>query len=269
MRYAEIVLVLVLVCGVVPSSSAQEPTRPDDGMRQRDRVPPPPRGGGGPPHGGMGPGAWDGGEHAPGGRPPLGPPAEQVLHEINKRDPELGRRLRGLQRRSPEALHQVMLDALMASLEETLDRYEAQGEREGEGGQRGAHAPPPPRRHGRPGHGPPPLGPPPGEDLRPQFEKLERRHAALERESRELGQRVRALRAENVEQTEVREQLEEVVRAQFAVRGELRELEIQRLERDVKHIQSVLERMREDLKRRAEDQDAIIERRVGHLVGDR
>jgi hypothetical protein len=126
-----------------------------------------------------------------------------------------------------------------------------------------APLPPPPGPNGRPLH--PPMSPyaphppdPPPRD--PEMEKLDTAEARLDARSQDITVRYRATTSES-DRDALRGDLEDVVLQQFEVRQQRRQLELERLERQLK-------RLRESIDKRTSSRDALIKQRVEQLVGE-
>ena len=138
------------------------------------------------------------------------------------------------------------------------------------------HMPPPPFPPHPPHHhmGPPPFGPgqpqpgPPhgaGDfdrpfDADPEMQTLRKQEHDLERDSHELGIKVRRAAAGSEERKKLETELTELVTKHFAARQERRAQELKQLERQ-------LDQARESLKTREQNKQQSIERRVGELTG--
>ncbi len=144
--------------------------------------------------------------------------------------------------------------------------------------------PPPPLR--RPGDGPSPphrpgdFGPPPagrpaplaplehqnatgwryGGAQDPEMQKLSTVEARLEARARDISAHYRATTVET-QRDELRGDLEDVVLQQFEVRQQRRQLELERLE-------TQLRRLREAIDKRSSSRDALIKQRIDQLVGE-
>jgi hypothetical protein len=194
----------------------------------------------------------------PDGRGPM--PHAALLRAIAQERPELAERLRRLWRESPEKFREVVVRSLAAQLEVALDEAERVPARPGPAGR-------------PPGERPPRPAGPAEEDERQlrQRRELEQRHEQLEDRTRDLVNRLRQLRAEGgpAEASEGTErELREVVNAQFEVRTQLRRLELERIEQNLRRLQQMLERMRQGLEHRERARGAIIDRRVEQLTGE-
>lgn len=196
----------------------------------------------------------------------VGPPLmDWLLPAIAERRPELARKLARLRRESPERFRRLLADALITRLEQAAEREERRPFPPGE----------PRRPPGEPdwdepgGHElPGPLA-----EIERQFRELERQNVELERRSIELAERYREIREHGGPEREaqleqIRHELAETVERHFEVRTELRRLEFRRVEREFDRLRGVLEQIRHDLERRERARPAIIERRIGQLVGE-
>jgi hypothetical protein len=96
------------------------------------------------------------------------------------------------------------------------------------------------------------------------MKELEERHAQAERRVREAAERCRA--ADGVERERRREELRSEINVQFDVRTQLRQSELERISRDLERLQRAVGEIRADLERREKERDAIIERRIQHLL---
>ena len=234
------------------------------------------------------PDAWDGPPGDASVQPPLGPPfwrpagvrGDPLLRLVGARRPDLARRLAELRERSPARFREVVAEAFLSRLEEALDRAEGAPSYRGVPGHSEDRGP----RGGRPGfsglgpggppgpgwgqRGPSPLGPPPVEDeaVEPRVRELERRVDELERQTRELVERTRGAR--EADRPAAREELRQRLREQFELRGELRKLHVGRMERQLRALQDHLERVRQELRQREAEREAIIERRLESLLSE-
>lgn len=230
---------------------------------QEPRHPPPPAG----PPPGRPPWAED-------GKPPGGPPGPPgagwlaLLPRIEERRPELAERIRGLHTLAPRRFEGVMFEGLLLHLEQIVGEAEHALAAAPTDTQPEPPEPPGPGPHG-PGHarpGPPPLPP----ELRGRQAELERQHQELERRSQELARMAREQQERQPDAPQVealRNELRQAINAQFAVRTELRKLELERIERELRMLQGALERTQRDLERRARQQADIAERRLRQLLG--
>jgi hypothetical protein len=196
---------------------------------------------------------------------------ERLLPLIAKDHPDLARRLVEMRDKAPEEFERVLADALAIRFEEALQRAD-----------RDAMATPGPRPPGAPA-GPewdePQLRGPGTQFFAQETSELERRNEELERRSVELAQRCKELRQSqpqgpqaSLESEELRRQLkrtlEQTVDEHFGVRTELRRLELRRVEMQLEGLRQVVERIREDLERREQARESIMERRVKQLLGE-
>ena len=104
-----------------------------------------------------------------------------------------------------------------------------------------------------------------------QHRRLEEEHERLEARSHELAGHLRDLRNQGAPEDErerVRIELHEVVNAQFDVRTRLRQMELERIERELHRLTGIFERMRDGFERRERERGIIIERRIDQLVGE-
>jgi hypothetical protein len=226
---------------------------------------PPPGGGPGPlppPGGAPGPGGQAGPGGPGGGRPdmlhPPLPPFAPLMRIIAERRPELAERLERLRRRDPHRLEQVLMDALMMRIEQTLDEAEANS----------AERPEPPQAwRGEPGSA---VRPPEREADRHMRELYERQQQ-LERRSHELAERVRQARtAEGGKEPaeKLQAELRDVVEQQFDVRGEIRKTEVEQIKQQLERLRQRIDELRQDLDHRDHERQSIIERRLQQLLGD-
>ncbi|MBK8915464.1 MAG: hypothetical protein IPM64_12870 [Phycisphaerales bacterium] len=129
----------------------------------------------------------------------------------------------------------------------------------------------PPRPNRGPGMGPPPRMS--EEDHKAErefgerFEALRRDHANLEQEVRRVVREHGELPAEaQAQRTELRARLVELINAQFDARTRLREMEVERLRREVARIEKALAEIGAELQQRGADRERIIERRAEELL---
>ena len=92
----------------------------------------------------------------------------------------------------------------------------------------------------------------------PELYKAMQEDRDLERQSRALAEQYR--RADKDEQAKVKEKLAETVKIHFAVRQQLRMLEVKRLEQQVKQL-------RERIEQREKSRKDIVAKRVTELIG--
>lgn len=215
---------------------------PERGERERDGRPPLRPGGprgdfrGGPPGG------------PDGDMGPLGP--DPLLRAIRERNPELAQRLERLRHDDPRRFNDIMVNAVLLNIEDQLSATERADRQEHDAAAGG-----PGERADRP-------------EAR-RVAELQGEQEQLEQHSRELAQRLRALRDKpdaGDEIEAVRAELQKAVERQFEVRTALRELEVQRIERELQDLQRVVTRMREELKHRWELRDRIIHQRMEDLL---
>lgn len=95
----------------------------------------------------------------------------------------------------------------------------------------------------------------------PEMYELVTKDMELERRSHEMARRAR-LTSKEEDRERAREQLLKLAREHFEVRQQRRELHLERLEQEIKHL-------RESHEKRAKMQDEVIERRVNELLGKR
>ena len=94
----------------------------------------------------------------------------------------------------------------------------------------------------------------------PEMTEIMQQESMLERESFEIASLLQ--RAKNdQERTEAREKLKKVVVKHFDIRQKRRELELARLEKEI-------EKIKQEVQRRKDRKDALIEARIGQLIGD-
>jgi hypothetical protein len=184
-----------------------------------------------------------------------------LLRIIAERRPDLAARLEELQRRSPQRFEEVLADALMFRLEDTLGDAEP-----------GEAPPADERRGGAPASRPAgPRGPGPQASLTPELRaelrRLNERQEQLETRSQELAVRLREAKLADPEKTQLRDELKQAITEQFEVRSELRRFELERLQREVERIRAAVDRLQTELQRRTQEKSAIIDRRLEQLMG--
>lgn len=135
----------------------------------------------------------------------------------------------------------------------------------------------------RPGMGRPGLPPLSAEELQQdkQFEdqvrKLHDDHAEREKRVRRIAGEARALMAElsrkgekaegNAQLAKMRDDLTAAVKEQFETRTQLRQLEITRMQRDADRLRKTAEEAIAEVKRRGDQRDTILQKRVEQLLG--
>jgi DNA-binding transcriptional regulator GbsR (MarR family) len=95
-------------------------------------------------------------------------------------------------------------------------------------------------------------------------------HERLERRSHDLAAQLRELRRTGAPReawAPVRDELHEVLNHQFEVRTRLREFELERIERELQELRRMLQKLQHGLERRAQERDALIQRRFDALLG--
>jgi hypothetical protein len=92
----------------------------------------------------------------------------------------------------------------------------------------------------------------------PEMYKLVKADMDLERQSRELAMQYR--RASSDERAKLKDKIKELVAKHFDVRQERRALELKRLE-------TQLQKLRENIERRKQARDKLVDQRVSELVG--
>jgi hypothetical protein len=92
------------------------------------------------------------------------------------------------------------------------------------------------------------------------MEKLDTAEARLEARSQDITAHYRATTSES-DRDALRGDLEDIVLQQFEVRQQRRQLELERLERQLK-------RLRESIEKRTSSRDSLIKQRVEQLVGE-
>ncbi len=92
----------------------------------------------------------------------------------------------------------------------------------------------------------------------PELYKLMQEDRTLERQSRELSEQFR--RTDKDDQGKIKEKLADVVDKHFAVRQQLRTLEVKRLEQQVK-------KLREKIDQREKSRNEIVSKRITELIG--
>ncbi len=189
---------------------------------------------------------------------------ERLLPLIARDHPELAERLTRLRESSPEEFERVLGDALAIRFGEALERH-TQESMPSERGPRPPGRPPGPRRD--------------EPEAREQQARFEREMHELQRRNEELGQRsaefVRRYRESRERPEESREErdslrrrIEETVEEHFNVRAELRAHELRRVEAELDHLREMVERIRDEVERRAQARGSIIERRLQQLLGE-
>ena len=125
----------------------------------------------------------------------------------------------------------------------------------------GPDGPDGPRRFGPGGPGKPggPRFDGPLEQDDPEIAKLMESERDLDRQTRDLAQRYR--RAEKDQRDSIKAELQKAVTAQFEARQKRRQLELTRLEEELK-------RLREAMDRREKNRKDLIEKRVTELLGE-
>jgi hypothetical protein len=93
----------------------------------------------------------------------------------------------------------------------------------------------------------------------PEMRELVNRDADFEKQSFELAERIH--RAPGEEREKLKSQLGELVNKHFDVRQQRRELQLKRMEDELK-------RLREAIAKRNESRQSIVKNRIGELVGD-
>jgi hypothetical protein len=170
--------------------------------------------------------------------------------------PELAERLERVRREDPKRFERILMEALAPRIERALDE-----EAERPLGPRGGLLPPGER----------PAPPPEQAEFEQRMRALHEEEEHLERHSQELAQRLRELRRDdpNPEAREgLRRELIETIQRHFDVRGELRRAEVQQMERELRNLHERLERLQQDLERRAEQREVIVRRRAHELLGE-
>lgn len=94
----------------------------------------------------------------------------------------------------------------------------------------------------------------------PEMQKLNAQEAHLEREAREISAHYRMTTIET-ERDKLRGDLEDIVLQQFEVRQQRRQVELERLEHQLK-------RLREAIDKRTNSRDELIKQRIEQLVGE-
>lgn len=107
--------------------------------------------------------------------------------------------------------------------------------------------------------------------------KILERHQELEKNSRSAARQLRAalrVREGGDERSDkLRARLEQIINKQFDTRTEMRHVELERIESQLRQLQESLERLRSDFERRQSERGTIVERRIRELAdqgaGDR
>lgn len=223
-----------------------------------------------------------------------------LIRMIAERNEDLARRVDRVRNAAPDRFEDWLADTLMPHLEAALAKIEPQLPRDD-----GAR-PPPGRRPplGRPGvggpEGPRPGGPPPDLDRPPRpggpFGPGGPPGERPPRPSPEQAEELRAMRTRIRETQERHQQIDEQIRRvvetlargdrpgtdadrqklaqdvhhllqqQFDVRTELRRLELERMETEIRMLQQQLERVRTDMDRRGQQREKLIERHLQRIL---
>lgn len=220
-----------------------------------------------------------------------------LLRNVKRRRPELAGRLNELLKKDSKRFEDVLMQALMRQIEQSLDREERRESeraetapkrvREREWAQR---PPQPPRGRVRAQRTPPPPREP-AQAQRPQrrpaaeprleirreaftrrLKELHRRDDDSEIKSRELATELRRrIRGGEAPQgpDRMREHLRETVGEHFELRSELRRLDLTRIEAELARLKEAVNKLRTELELRSRERGAIIERRIRQLTEDK
>jgi len=190
---------------------------------------------------------------------------ERLLPLLAEEHPDLARRLVEMRDNAPEEFERVLADALAIRFQEALERADRDA--------MPARGPRPPGAPAGPRWDDPQARAPVAQFFAHETRELERRNEELERRSIELAQRCKELRQSRepeapLESGELSRQLEQTVDEHFGVRTELRRIELRRVEMQLEGLRQVVERIREDLERREQARESIMERRLRQLMGE-
>lgn len=252
-----------------PEDQPPPPATAEEESRRRMREPGSPAGRGRGPGRGMGRGPGGSGGRAMARRAGPDDPwsprrfrvMERLLPLLAEEHPDLARRLVEMRDKAPEEFERVLADALAIRFEEALERA---GRRpESVGGQRPSGRPDWDDSESREHHA----------RFEREMRELHGRNEELERRSVELARRYRELRERrepelHAELEEIRALIERTANEHFDVRTELRAIELGRVEMELDRLRQMVERIRDDLERREQARDSIMERRLRQLLGE-
>ena len=202
------------------------------------------------------------------GRPPRPDIMERILPLLADEHPELVERLKQMREQSPAGYERLVADALAIRFEHAMKHG-------GPGPKLRGPFLPPDELDGVEEMKPPGDRPPfPGFDyeLEETWQALLQRDDELDAQTTVLVEQYKQLAEDgSVGHREalakVRENLEQTVQKHFELRGEIRKIELQRIEQELKHLQEVVDHIRQNLTRREKARDSITSRRIEQLLG--
>lgn len=211
-----------------------------------------------------------------------------LLRNVKRRRPELAGRLNELLKKNPKRFEDVVMQALMRQIEESLGRQERRDRERADraprrGSERGRaeRRPRPPREPAQAQRPQRPPGRRPAAEPRVEIRReaftrrladLRRRNDDSEIESRELATelRRRIRGGEGPRGPErMRAHLRKTVGEHFELRSELRRLDLVRIETELARLQEAVNRLRSELELRSHERRGIIERRIRQLIEDK